>query len=189
MSHARVSMRGVVISVTVAIVATAVLAVGLTAERNTRRALTREAEARLLLEARNLALTASGALLSDLPELTLQPVVRELSESRAELAFVVVLDHRGVVQGHRDVRELGQPWHAPAGLVAGPTEARLRAGESLTANHDLLVATVPVVSAAGQRLGSASVALRRGYVERAVAAARREQLVLVGLVLAAGIQS
>src|SRR4029079_7492546 len=40
---------------------------------------------------------------------------------------------------------------------------------------------------AGQRLGTASVALRRGYVERAVAAARREQLVLVGLVLAAGI--
>jgi len=187
MSRARVGMRGVVISVTVAIVAAAVLAVGIAAERNTRRALTREAEARLLLESRNLALTASGALLSDLPELTLQPVVRELCESRAELAFAVVLDHRGFVQGHRDVRELGRPWQAPAHLASGPTEARLRPGESLTGNRDILVATVPVMSAAGQRLGTASVALRRGYVERAVAAARREQLVLVGLVLAAGI--
>ncbi len=185
-ARARISMRVVVISATVAIVAAAVLCVGAVAERNTRQALTREAQARLLLEARNLALTGAGALLSELPELTLCPVVRELTESRPELAFAVVLDHRGVVQGHRDARALGGTWRLPAGLAPVATTARLRAGEALLGDPDLLVASVPVASAAGQRLGLAVVGLRRAYVEQTVAAARRQQLLLVALVLAAG---
>jgi len=182
----RISMRVVVISFTVAIVAAAVLAVGTVAERNTRRALTREAEARLLLEARNLALTAAGALLSDLPELTLHPVVRELGESRPELAFVVVTDHHGVIQGHRDARVLGTAWQLPDGLAPAVTVARLRTDERLLTSRTLLVATVPVVSASGQRLGSAAVGLQRASLERAVAAARRQQVLWVLVVLAAG---
>jgi serine phosphatase RsbU (regulator of sigma subunit)/anti-sigma regulatory factor (Ser/Thr protein kinase) len=179
-------MRVALITSTVAVVSAAVLAVGAVGERNTRRALTREAEARLLLEARNLALTGAGALLSDLPELTLHPLVRELAESRPELAFAVVLDHRGVVQGHRDARALGGRWREPAGLQPAPTGAALRPGESLRAGRTLLVASAPVVSAAGQRLGTAVVGLERAYVERAVAAARRQQVVLVAGVLLAG---
>lgn len=182
----RISMRVVVISFTVAIVAAAVLAVGTVAERNTRQALTREAEARLLLEARNLALTAAGALLSDLPELTLHPVVRELGESRPELAFVVVTDHHGVIQGHRDARVLGTAWQLPDGLAPAVTVARLRTDERLLTSRTLLVATVPVVSASGQRLGNAAVGLQRASLERAVAAARRQQLLWVLVVLAAG---
>jgi serine phosphatase RsbU (regulator of sigma subunit)/anti-sigma regulatory factor (Ser/Thr protein kinase) len=183
----RISMRMVVISVTVAIVAAAVLAVGTVAERNTRQALTREAEARLLLEARNLALTAAGALLTDLPELTLHPVVRELAESRPELSFVVITDHKGRIQGHREARALGTKWKLPDGLAPAATEARLRDGEELLANRALLVVTVPVVSARGQRLGSAQVGLRRAALEQAVAAARRQQILWVTIVLAAGI--
>lgn len=183
----RISVRTIVITFTVVIVAAAVLAVGTVAERNTRRALTREAEARLLLEARNLALTAAGALLTDLPELTLHPVVRELGESRPELSFVVVTDHKGVIQGHRDARALGSRWQAPADLDSTATTARLRMGEQMLASRELLVATVPVFSASGQRLGNASVGLRRASLDRAVAAARRQQLLWVALVLAAGI--
>jgi serine phosphatase RsbU (regulator of sigma subunit)/anti-sigma regulatory factor (Ser/Thr protein kinase) len=180
-------MRVVVITVTVAIVAAAVVLVGAVAEHNSRRALLREAEGRLLLEARHLALSGAGALLTDLPELTLHPLVRELTESRPEIALAAVVDHRGRVQGHADARALGTAWALPGGLAPAPIEARLRANERFLAGRDLLVAEVPVVSAAGQRVGTAVVGLRRAYVEGAVASARRQQILVVAGVLGVGV--
>lgn len=187
MSGARVGIRTIVVSTTIAIVAIAVLAFGIVSERSTRKALTEEAEARLLLEARNLALASAGALLSELPELTLHPVVRELAESRRELAFAVVTDHRGFVQGHKDARALGRSWQLPGGLAPLAGAPRLRADEALLGSRLLIVARVPVASANGQRLGTVVVGLRRAYVDGQVEAARRQQALVVALVLAFGV--
>src|SRR6185503_3627259 len=101
------SLRWIAALGAVALTTAAVLTVGAVAERNTRQALTREIETRLLLEARNLALTSSEALLADYPELTLHPLVKEMKSEQPELALVLVLDHKGVIQGDPDARLLG----------------------------------------------------------------------------------
>ncbi len=182
-----VSMRLVVTSVTVGLTTAAVVSVGALAERSARRTLTREIEMRLVLEARYLALTSAGALLSELPELTLHPLVREMQTERPELAFVVVADHRGAIQGHADARRLGTPWTPPAGLRPVGTSMRLEPGESLLGDKHLLVVQAPVTSVVGQRLGTAVVGMRRSYIGAAVASARRQQLLFLAGLLALGV--
>jgi serine phosphatase RsbU (regulator of sigma subunit)/anti-sigma regulatory factor (Ser/Thr protein kinase) len=179
-----ISIRWVVTGVAVVLVIAAVLVVGGVAERNMRSALTREVEARLLLEARNLSLTGSGALLSDFPELTLAPLVKKIQADRPELAFVVVVDHLGRVQGHADPRRLGEAFTLPAGLAPAPSALALQPGERLLANRELLVVEVPVSYPNGPRIGRAVVAMRRGYLDAAVSSGRRSQFLFLAALLA-----
>ena len=58
-----ISMRLIVTAASVLLIAAAVITVGAVAERNARKTLTQEMETRLVLEARNLALISSAALL------------------------------------------------------------------------------------------------------------------------------
>jgi len=184
--RAVISIRWVVTGVAVVLVAAAVLSVGAVSERNLRRTLSREIETRLVLEARNLALTSSGALLSEFPELTLVPLVKTMQAERPELAFVVVVDHLGRIQGHADPRHLGEAYTPPAGLV--PTAASgLKGGERFLGSPSLLVVEAPVTYANGPPIGRAVVAMQRTYVERAVAAGRRSQFLFLAALLAVAV--
>lgn len=177
-----VSIRLIATTTTVALIAAAVLSVGAVSERNTRRALTHEIETRLVLEARNLALTSAGALLSEFPELTLVPLVKEMQGERRELEFVIVVDHRGRIQGSADARRLGETFTPPQGLKPESSDMALQPGETLLGSADLLVVEAPVSHPSEPHLGRAVVAVQRSYIEEAVSAARREQLLyLVGL--------
>ena len=181
-----VSIRVIATTTTVALIAAAVVSVGAVSERNTRRALSREIETRLVLEARNLALASAGAMLSEFPELTLVPLVKKMQTERPELAFVVVVDHRGHIQGHADPRQQDQEFTYPAGLMATPSTMPLLPGERMLVNRDLLVVESPVSHPTEPHLGSAIVAVRRAYIEAAVLAARREQFVYLVVLLAIG---
>ncbi|MFI5371634.1 MAG: hypothetical protein ACHQ52_08755, partial [Candidatus Eisenbacteria bacterium] len=163
------SIRWIVASAAGLLIAAAVLGVGAVAERNAREALTGEIESRLLLLARDLALTSSGALLGDYPELTLQPLVRETLEREPELEFAVVVDHDDHIQGHPDSRRLGSPFTPPAGLRDLSTARALPPGERLESNATLIVATASVSGPGGGIIGRALVGLRRGYIESRVA--------------------
>jgi hypothetical protein len=103
-----ISMRLILSLATVTLIAISVFTFAWVAERNTRETLTSEIEKRLLLEARNLASSSVDVLLSDYPELTLCPLVKEMQEERPDLAFIIVLDHEGKIQGHTDLQALGQ---------------------------------------------------------------------------------
>jgi serine phosphatase RsbU (regulator of sigma subunit)/anti-sigma regulatory factor (Ser/Thr protein kinase) len=177
-----VSIRLIATWTTVALIAASVVSVGAVSERNMRRALTREIETRLVLEARNLALTSAGALLSEFPELTLVPLVNKMQGERRELEFVVVVDHRGRIQGSADARRLGEPFSPPQGLKPEASDMVLQPGETLLGSADLLVVEAPVSHPSEPHLGRAVVAVQRSYIEASVSAARREQLLyLVGL--------
>lgn len=178
------SIRWIATAVTVLLTALAVLSVGLVSERNARRALNGEMETRTLLLARNLALTSSGALLGDFPELTLQPVVREMLARQPELAFATVIDHDGVIQGDANPRRLGNAYRDPPGLASLPGPGGPAAGERLRANHLMLVAQVPVREPGGRIIGTAYVGLRRDYIESTLAGSRRQQaLIMMAFVL------
>ena len=72
------SIRWIMAVTAIALMASAVLVLGFVSERNVREALTREIEARLLSQARNLSLAGADALLSNYPELTLHPLALEM---------------------------------------------------------------------------------------------------------------
>jgi len=167
---------------TVALLAVTMSAVFWLTEHNARRALQQEIETRLLLEARHLALLSTDALLTDYPELTLCPIVTEMLQDRTDLALAVVVDHAGLVQGHADVRQLGQPLAAMGRFTHHPTRVGLADGEELLLGDTLLAAQVPARHAGGQVLGAVMVAVDRDHLV-SVLARTREQVALVAVVL------
>jgi serine phosphatase RsbU (regulator of sigma subunit)/anti-sigma regulatory factor (Ser/Thr protein kinase) len=180
------SIRWIVTGAMVLLATGSVIAVGAVAERNARRVLEAEIKAQLLLQARNLAMVGSGALLSSVPEWTLLPLIKELREREAHLAFVVVADRAGVIQAEADVRRLGTRFAPPAGLGLEPGARASIAGEMLQGNRDLLVASAPIVHADGRRLGTSWVALRRVAIQSRLDQARRQQMVVLCLLLLVG---
>lgn len=179
-----VSMRLILGAAAIALTAVAVLGVGYVAERHGRETLSQEMEGRLLLEARNLALVAADALLTEFPELTLVPVVSEMQQGRRDLAYVAVLDRQGLVQGHLDARRLDTPFTELAALTPVTARLPLAAQERLMGDAEHLAAVVPVALNDGRSLGTAVVGLRRAYLEQQVTRERRTLLALTGVLAA-----
>lgn len=180
-------IRLIVTSVAVAITVLSVLCVGAVQERNSRRALSAEITLRLLLEARNLALSSAPALLSGLPELTLHPLTKEMQSDQPELTVIEVVDHQGVIQGHPDARLLDTPAVARNDLRDETTSLDLKSGESLRGNAELLLASATVSPPGGPSIGTASVGIRRAYLAKAIAAARRQQFLVLAVALVLGV--
>jgi len=176
-------LRLIVTVVAALLTAAGVLGVGVVAERQSRATLSAELRSRLLLTARNLAMVGSSALLSDYPELTLHPLIREMQREEPALDLAVVVDHEGIIQGHSDARRLGEAY-APPERVAPLTDAHaLRPGESLGEGPTLLLAESPVLHPGGEPIGKAVVGMRRSYVAERVQAARQALLLVMGGIL------
>ncbi|MCA9751975.1 MAG: SpoIIE family protein phosphatase [Gemmatimonadetes bacterium] len=183
-----IGIRWIVTGAAVCLTALAVAAVGAVAERNAREALNTELQRRVVLEARNLALTSSRALLSDFPELTLAPILNQMTEGRDELEFAVVADLNHVIRGHADARRIGEEFTRPPAVTEVNSDvADPRRGETLQENASILVASSPVLHPNGDKLGEAWVAIDRGYVRQLISEARRKQAIVVLVVLAVGV--
>lgn len=181
----RHSIRTFVTLAAAALTTVAVIGAGLVSERNMREYLTREVQARLLIEARHLAAASTEPLLADFPELTLHPIVKRLHALQPEMTTIMVTDLAGTIQGDPDARRLGMKFSTPLALTPVATEVRLVAGESLVTDGRVLVARVPVAHRDGRTIGVAQVGLRRDYVERLIARARRQLGIVLALVLIA----
>ncbi|MDO9695729.1 MAG: HD domain-containing protein, partial [Candidatus Latescibacteria bacterium] len=167
-------------------VALSVAGVAVVTERSTRRTLQAEMQMRLVLEARNLALLSTDALLAEYPELTLYPAVREMLDRQKHLTMAVVLDHAGRVQGHTDLRLLGQPDPALEQLTPLPDRGSLRGDEALLGNPQTLAIRAPVRHQNGQLLGSVVVGQQRDHVSSVLAATRRQLLWLAAALAVIG---
>lgn len=180
-------IRWIVTLVAVGLTTAVVLSVGSVAERNARHALTAELTTRLVLEARNLALTSAGVLLSEYPELTLHPLVKEKLTKQPELSYAVVVDHAGMIQGHADPHRLGGRFEEPSGLRPAVGSSAPEPGVLLRRSDRELVASVPITHASGKRLGHVVVAMRMSYVDGVIEGARRQQSLILAVSLLLGI--
>jgi response regulator RpfG family c-di-GMP phosphodiesterase len=180
------SMKLILSAMTALMVAGAVMVVGMVSERSSRSLLRQETEARLVLEARNLAMASVGPLLGQFPELALCPLVREMHDRRKDLALVVVLDHEGRVAGHSDPHALGNTFTSLGAFLPENTQTPLRPDEEFRGNADLFVACAPVLHANGARLGTVVVGQRRDYLIAAQRAMRRQELGLAALLALGG---
>lgn len=183
------SIRWIVCGAAIALTSVSVLLVGGIAERRTREALTRELETRLILEARDLAVTSTRALLSEFPELTLQPILADMKSDVAGFVFAAVIDHENVIRAHPDARSLGREFQMPAGYVAEETDASLHDGEKLLADESTLLSTAPVRHPTGEVIGTAVVAVGRDTIDAVIREGRRNQILLLVGLLGGGILS
>ena len=172
-----------------AAVLTTLVVVGVTGvmESRTRSVLVDEIEARLLAEARNLALASTRALLTDYPELLLAPLVKEMHQAQPELAFLSVVDRSGIVQGHPDVRQIGTAFVAPENLRPVVSTVSRGKNESLSENAAMLLVSAPILDPNGRILGSAFVGVRRSHIEQAVSRVSRQQYLILAGFLSSGV--
>lgn len=165
----------------------AVLGVGALSERNARRTLEQEIEARLVLQAKSVAASSTSALLGDYPELTLHPLIKKMRAVESELELVVVVDHDNQVQGHADARFLGRAFEPPPGLAgSGPAIDPLSPDTFLRRAAGLLIARAPVLHPNGRVIGSAYVGLPLRHVDALLESNRRQQALLLGLLVFLG---
>ncbi len=178
------SIRWLVAFAMMVLVAAVVAAVGAVTERNARRALSAEMEAGLQLQARQVALVGADALLTETPEWALLPLAKQILERQSQIAFVVVTDRDGVIQGDSDVRRLGTTFVPPSGLTALSEAPEPLPGETIAGNRELVVVSTPVADGDGRSVGTVWIALRQSAIADRIEQARQEQaLVLLVFVL------
>ena len=175
-----ISLKHIATLATAALVTITAVTIGYVSERNAHEALMRETQARLFLEARNLAITSSDALLTEFPELTLNPLVKDMLRDRPEILNVCILNHENRIQGAPDPRQVGQPWQTRDGLEATVPAIALEAGERLSASEDIFQVECPVKLDDVSRLGTVIIQLDRSFIRDALLALRKQMLTLAG---------
>ena len=175
-----ISLRLVLSVAAMLLVTATAIGIGTVAQRNLRTTLQNEIHGRLLLEASSLANVASDALLNDFPELLLMPVVQQTVSDRPELAFVTIVDHQGVIQGDVDSRLLNEAFSLPEGLALGSVVSTN--GTVLLEGPELIVASSQI-HRGDELLGNVHVALKRSYLDQAIARSRRQLMLVSGVLL------
>ena len=140
-----------------------------------RAVLTRELTLRTLAETRSLALAASSPLLRHDPELGLHPFILKALEETPDLVDVQVVDAEGVVQGHRDLLQVGRRFTPAAESRA--LVLPLRAGERAWLADDDVVIAQPIVHL-GKPIGSLVARASRAGIEATVRAAQTKMSVV-----------
>ncbi len=178
----RLSFRALTAVVTTGLVAASILVVSQSSERYLRKTQGADAEAQLILEGRNLAMLSVEALLTDFPELTLVPIILEMDNTRPELDGILVLDHEGIIRGHADARQVGQPWTEKTDTRQPVDHKFLKADETLHLTPDRIMVRIPVRLRNERVIGIVALGLDRSFLEARIRKAR-EPLVKVAVVL------
>jgi response regulator RpfG family c-di-GMP phosphodiesterase len=165
------------------LVAVTVLVLVAVNEKNIRRTLIDESRTQLVLEGRNLAITSSDALLTEFPELSLIPLLVDMKQDRPELLDVVIIDHKGRIQGSPDSRATGTIWQEPQGLQPIKLSTPLAPGERLRESDLTMLVDSPIHYGHESDLGRVIIVLDKGFIEAKVKANRRSLLLIAAILL------
>jgi response regulator RpfG family c-di-GMP phosphodiesterase len=182
-----ISLRWLATFSAASLVAITAMVVSIANERNMREALIHEAQAQLVLEARNLAITSSTALLGEFPELTLAPLVKDILDDRPEILEVVIINHEGKIQGSTNTREIGTAWQRPTGLADLHGLSMLALGEKLSQSDKSIMVECPIHLDKESNLGWVAIVLDKGFIEAKVLANRQTLLTIAVVLLASAI--
>ncbi len=178
-----ISLRWLATFSAAGLVAITAMVISYANERNMREALIIEAQAQLVLEARNLAITSSNALLGEFPELTLAPLVKEILNNRPEFLQVVVTNHEGKIKGSLVTREIGTVWQKPKDLSNLNRSKMLRQGEHLSQSAEVLLVECPIHLDNESDLGWVFIVLDKAFIESKVVATRKALLNIAVILL------
>ncbi len=173
-----ISLRLIATLAVAGLVAGSMLALARVNEQYTRKTLQEEAESRILLEARNLALLSQDALLSEFPELTLVPLITDLRQAQPEMSYVIVVDHQGTIVGSSDPREVGEPFQPLDNLTSRSSE-----NGQVMENGELRLAESMIERSGEQSLGRAIVGIQKGALEKKVRQARKDLFTFAAILL------
>lgn len=134
---------------------------------------------RVILQGRNLALSSAKPLLHEDPEFELHPLVSRVQERDRDIVGIVVVDHRGIVKGHRDIKAVDDEYVPLPGLRS-VDQATLRSiGEEIRENDEIIDVSIPVTDQR-ERIGTVHLQYSKREVREAVAGIRG-RIIRIGL--------
>lgn len=178
------SLRFIAAVASATLVAITVLVVMWINEQNMRTTLVQSAQSQLVLQARNLAITSTDAMLSEFPELTLIPLIKDILDDRPEILDVIVTDHEGRIQGSRESRDLGTQWQRPKGLTPIAAELPMAHGEKLGESNRIILAECPIRYNNESQLGWVAIILDKSVIDAEVRQFRFEMMTIAAVLLA-----
>lgn len=113
---------------------------------NQEKTLTREMENSVVLQGRNIALSSEKALLRADPEFELFPLVKRILDQQNSVLSVTVVDAEGIVQGDKDIVNVGKPQKPVLDGYAARRTPNIHGDEDLYASEDSYVFRTPVLS-------------------------------------------
>ncbi len=182
-----ISLRWLATLSAASLVAVTVMVISFANEQNMRKALIQEAQTQLILEARNLAITSSDALLSEFPELTLAPLVKDILNGRPEIMEVVITNHEGKIQGSNDTRAIGTNWQKPRELVAIENSGYLNEDEKLSQSAGIIMVECPIHLDNESDLGWVAIVLDKSFIEAKVRETRNALMTIAAILMAAAV--
>lgn len=141
-----------------------------------RRTLTNELTLRLLSESRNLSLAAAAPLLRRDPELGLHPLILKALSEDTSLSNLIVVDSRNIIQGHRDILQVGNPFEAPPSGIA--LDITLNPEERAWIDASGRVVIEQPIYQQSSRIGSLLLWANRDGIEATVQEAQRRLIII-----------
>ncbi len=178
-----ISLRSLATIAAASLVAITVSVIAYTNELSMRKALIHETQTQLVLEARNLAITSSSALLDEFPELTLTPLVKDILKARPEIIEVVITNHQGEIKGSPDIRSIGTIWQKPGYLVPVEHSSNLKTDEKLSDSNEIIMVECPIHFDLESDLGWVSIILDKSFIEAKIQASRNALLKIAAILL------
>ncbi len=140
---------------------------------------------RVILQARNIALSSAKPLLHHDPEFVLHPLITRVRKADRNIVSITVVDSRGVVRGSEDVMMIEREYREPSGLHRVREVPYLMDGEKLKENRDILFVSVPVLDQ-DERIGAVSMGYSKQELKKTISGIN-SRMIKIGLIaLAAG---
>lgn len=111
---------------------------------NEKKALTYEANKRILSQSRFLAQSSQKLLLQPYPEFFLSPLIKRIMEEDSDILYAVVVDIEGKIRGHQDIEKIDTLYEEDKNLVSVTEQLLLKRGEELKQNTKLFAVSTPI---------------------------------------------
>lgn len=140
---------------------------------------------KVVLQARNIALSSAKPLLHEDPEFELHPLIMRILKTQKDIVSVVITDREGRIKGHRTLQLIDKLYIPKRGLNSVKDKSILANGELLAENKDLIEVSVPITEK-GERIGTVYLRYSKDGVNKTLASTASRLLEISFLALIAG---
>ncbi len=156
-----------------------------TVSETEKKSIMSEVVQKVVLQARNIALSSSKPLLHEDPEFVLHPLITRITNTQKDVVSVVITDGEGNIKGHRELLYIDKKYEPSRGLRKVEHDFSLMNGEELLENDSIIEVRVPITEQ-GERIGTVYLKYSKAAVTRAIAEAGRRLLKMSIFALLAG---
>jgi len=151
-----------------------------------KKSIMAEVMQKVVLQARNIALTSTKPLLHEDPEFELHPLINRIMRNQRDIVSIVITDRNGRIKGHHDLVYIDKKISKSERLNKVDSGISLLDGEELLENDNVIEVRAPITEQ-GERIGTVYLQYSKASINKAIsrAASRLVRLSAIALIIGA----